>query len=70
MTPEQRHDLVTQVIEAQLQLGLYLTRISISPWLLERDVLLVLYNNLVEINRRIYLEFDWPSPRAELWRNG
>lgn len=65
MTPEQRYDLVTQVIEAQLQLGLYIAKISVSPLLLERDVILALYNNLVEINRQIYLEFNRLGALAE-----
>lgn len=66
LTPEQRHDLITQAMEARLALGLYISKVSVQPWLLERDAILALYNNLAELDRLIYLEMEWPSPRPGL----
>lgn len=65
LTPEQRHDLVTRATHARVALGLEISRVSIQPWLLEREKLLKLYNDLVEIDRVLYAHFDWPSGHRE-----
>lgn len=65
LTPEQRHDLVTRASDARLALGLEIAHVSVQPWLMDRDRLVKLYNDLCDIDRTICAEFDWPGGKRE-----
>lgn len=63
LTPEQRRALVERASACRLALGLEISHASVQPWLLDRERLLNLYNELCEVDRVICAEFEWPSPR-------
>ena len=63
LTPQQRYDLVTRANACRLALGLEISRICSTPWLLERNALMRLYNDMCEADRALCAEVDWPRPR-------
>jgi hypothetical protein len=66
LTPEQRYDLVKRANAARLALGLEISHVSVSPWLLDREKLMRLFNDMCEVDRALCAEVDGPRPRPQV----